>query len=227
VALLVRPGAPGRRSGAAQHRRSQRHRVRLRPESRKPGGVRPGQRAVARAGAPRGLAAALEGTADWNLVKRLRISTITADGVARASGRHDGGGTRQCRAQKAFLESHPELALDLWREKPWEPAGPVELAVVGQALAQAGDESAAGYIGRLSVTRPLDAQILLAELRWRQGRFPESADLYERALTRYREDPWPLLPVISRSFVIGWTWPAAITLRKMDAALSQPFMMLS
>ena len=50
-----------RRSGAAQHRRSQRHRVRLRPEPRKPGGVRPGQRAVARAGAQGGLAAALEG----------------------------------------------------------------------------------------------------------------------------------------------------------------------
>jgi len=169
------------------------------------------------------------GTADWDLVRRLRISTITADGVAPRE-RPDMAPEEivQCRAQKAFLESHPELALDLWRAKPWEPAGPVELAVVGQALAQAGDESAAGYIGRLFVTRPLDAQILLAELRWRQGRFPESADLYEQALTRYRSDPWPLLPVVNRSFVIvadlAGRDPALA--RKMDAALSQPFAVL-
>src|SRR5262245_23087165 len=103
-----------------------------------------------------------KGTADWNLVRRLRISTITADGVApRERPDMTAEEIVQCRAQKAFLESHPELALDLWRGKPWEPAGPVELAVVSQALAEAGDEAAAGYIEKLSASRPLDALILL------------------------------------------------------------------
>ncbi|HKF44336.1 MAG TPA: fused MFS/spermidine synthase, partial [Thermoanaerobaculia bacterium] len=167
-----------------------------------------------------------KGSADWGLVRRLRISTITADGVApRERPDMTAEEIRQCRAQKAFLEGHPENALDLWREKPWEPVGPVELAVISQALAFAGDESSAGYIGRLSASRPVDALILLGELRWRQGRFPEAADLYEKALTRYREDPWALLPVVNRSFTIvaDLAGRDRAFAGKMDAALSQPF----
>ena len=171
------------------------------------------------------------GAADWDLVRPLRVSTITADGVvvqAGADGAAAAEEKRQSRAQKDFLEGHPEKVLDLWRERPWEPVGSVELAVVSQALADAGDESALPYIEKLSGERPVEAEALLGQLRWRQGRFAEAADLFEKAYMRYREDPWPLLPVMNRTFTIV----ADVAARdrrfaeRLDAALAQPFAVL-
>jgi spermidine synthase len=169
------------------------------------------------------------GDADWELVRRLRVSTITADGVA-APERPDMSGEelRRIRAQKSFLEGHPEKVLELWRELPWEPVGDVELAVVSQALAQAGDEGAAPYIARLALSRPVEADVLLGQLRWRQGRFEEAAGFLEKAFTRYREDPWALLPVVNQSFAVA----ADVAGRdrglaeRLNAALAQPFAVL-
>ncbi len=169
------------------------------------------------------------GNADWELVRRLRVSTITSDGVA-APGRPDMSAEELVRiqAEKSYVEGHPERVLDLWRERPWEPVGAVELAVVSQALAQAGDEGAVPYIARLEPARPVEAGILLGQLRWRQGRFDEAAGLLEKAFTRYREDPWAFLPVVNQSFVAA----ADIAGRdprlaeRLNAALAQPFAVL-
>ncbi len=169
------------------------------------------------------------GGADWDLVRRLRVSTITADGVA-APERPDLSGEElhRIRAEKSYVEGHPEKVLDLWRERPWEPVGSVELAVVSQALAQAGDESAVPYIARLGTTRPVEADVLLGQLRWRQRRFEEAAGLLEKAFTRYREDPWAFLPVVNQSFAIA----ADVASRdrglaeRLNAALAQPFSVL-
>jgi tetratricopeptide (TPR) repeat protein len=131
-------------------------------------------------------------------------------------------------AGKSYVEGHPEKVLELWRERKWEPVGAVELAVVSQALAQAGDGSAEPYIARLESTRPVEAGILLGQLRWRQGRFDEAAGLLEKAFTRYREDPWAFLPVVNQSFTVA----ADIAGRdrrlaeRLNAALAQPFAVL-
>jgi spermidine synthase len=169
------------------------------------------------------------GGVDWDLVRRLRVSTITADGVA-APERPDLSGEelQRIRAEKSYVEGHPEKVLDLWRERPWEPVGSVELAVASQALAQAGDESAMSYIARLGTTRPVEADVLLGQLLWRQNRFEEAAGLLERAFTRYREDPWAFLPVVNQSFAIA----ADVASRdrglaeRLNAALARPFAVL-
>jgi len=169
------------------------------------------------------------GTPDREMVRRLRISTITANGVV---GQARSGMTPeellQSETQKDFLEGHLEKVLDLWRERPWEPVGSVELAVVSQALADAGDEAAVRYIGRLGGEQPVEAGILLGQLRWRQGRFAEATDLFEKAYARYREDPWPLLSVMNRSFTIAADLAGRDRryAERLDSALAQPFAVL-
>ena len=170
-----------------------------------------------------------KGSADWGLVRRLRISAIAADAnLPRARPDMSPEEVRLCQVLKDYVEGRPGKVLEVWRERPWQPVGTVELAAVAQALADAGDDSAEEFIRRLAAGRPIDADILLACLRWRQGRFPEAAGLMEKAFTRYREDPWPLLPVVNQSFLIV----ADIARRdralaqKMDAALALPFAVL-
>ena len=169
------------------------------------------------------------GSVDWERVRRLRVSTMTAQGVAPRIGPDvKGEELRQSLAQKNFLEFHPDVVLAGWRGAPWEPVGSVELAVVSDALADGGDESAAVYIERLRETRPVEAAILLAQLRWRQRRFAEATDLFEKAFALYREDPWPLFSVMNRSFttiadIAGRDRALAARLEK---ALAQPFALL-
>jgi spermidine synthase len=169
------------------------------------------------------------GTVDWPLVARLRISTITADGVVPSVGPELAGEElRQTLVQKSFLEGRPDLVLERWRAAPWEPVGSVELATVAQALADAGEESATVYIDRLRETRSVEAEILFGQLRWRQQRFAEAADRFERAFSLYRENPWPLLSVMNKSFTtvadIAGRGRALAT--QLDNALAAPFAVL-
>ena len=166
------------------------------------------------------------GEADWDLVGRLRVSTITADGVvAAAPPDATGEELRQSQVQKSFLEGDPGAVLARWRAQTWEPVGSVELAVVAQALADAGDESATAYIERLRETRPVEAAVLSAQLLWKQGRLAEATELFEKAFARYREDPWPLSSVMNKVF----TSAADIAGRdrgladRLERALSEPF----
>jgi spermidine synthase len=166
------------------------------------------------------------GSVDWDLVKRLRVSTTTAEGLL-PQFRPDWTGEelRQSTVQKNFLEGRPDVVLMRWRTGPWEPIGFVELVVVSDALADGGDESASLYIDRLREMRPVEADVLLAQLKWKQGRLSEATDLIEKAFSRYREDPWPLVTVMSKSFITV----ADIAGRdrslaaRLENALAQPF----
>jgi spermidine synthase len=169
------------------------------------------------------------GSVDWNLVKRSRIASITADGIVVPTGPEmRDEELRQCVVQQDFVQGRLDIVLARWRAEPWIPMGPIEVAVVAEALAVDGDEGATVYINRLGQTRPIDAATLLAHLRWRQGRFAEAADLFEKAFVAYRSDPWPLITLMNRTFVIV----ADIAGRdkalaaRLEGALSQPFSLL-
>ena len=74
----------------------------------------------------------------------------------------------------------------------------------------------------------MEAAVLLGELRWRQGRLEEATGQFERAFALYRENPWPLLSVMERSFAIV----ADIAGRdralaaRLERALASPFVLL-
>jgi spermidine synthase/MFS family permease len=169
------------------------------------------------------------GNVDWDAVKRSRIASITSDGiVAPTDPDMRGEELRQCAVQQDFMQGRLDIVLARWRAEPWIPVGSIEVAVVAEALAVDGDEGATVYINRLGETRPIDAATLLAHLRWRQGRFAEAADLFEKAFVAYRSNPWPLITLMNRTFLIA----ADIAGRdkalaaRLEDALSQPFSLL-
>ncbi|HEY6844026.1 MAG TPA: hypothetical protein VI391_07655, partial [Thermoanaerobaculia bacterium] len=74
-----------------------------------------------------------------------------------------------------------------------------DLVMLGEALADRGDEAAAGYADALRVVEPTDADAVLARLRFKQKRFDEAAALLESAFARSRSDPWPNVDTIGRA----------------------------
>jgi spermidine synthase len=65
-------------------------------------------------------------------------------------------------------------------------------------LAERGDESAMRYVNALRPQFPIEADIMLARLRWRQNR-PEGVTILAGALEAYRRNPWPVPVVIRRA----------------------------
>jgi hypothetical protein len=93
------------------------------------------------------------------------------------------------------------------------------------ALAQGGDEQAAVLASRLQAAHPVEAEILTARLRWRQGRAREAVEALERAFVLYRNDPWPMPILVKNAFAIVLdlgSRDAAVAARLLDA-LSHPF----
>ena len=150
-----------------------------------------GSTANRRTSSPPGGADASGGNGAVDTSKSTTLGAAAPNGVA-APERPDLGGEElhRIRAEKSYVEGHPEKVLDLWRERPWEPVGPVELAVVSQALAQAGDESAVSYIARLGTTRPVEADVLRLPDLSHSAR-AETGDDLVRTETRPRIDRQP------------------------------------
>jgi spermidine synthase len=145
----------------------------------------------------------VSGGVDWMAVDRWRVTAATSDGAAPAAVAGLGfEALRQALAQKSFLQGHPEVVLANWRDQPWEAVGSVEEFVLAEALAQGGDERAAASIERLRGSHPVEAELLLGRLRWRQGHLQEAVEALERAFVAYRRDPWPLLQAVRNAFLI-------------------------
>jgi hypothetical protein len=110
---------------------------------------------------------------------------------------------QQALAQNRFILGRRDLVLGDWRLRPWEPVGSVEELVLADALAESGDEQAQAYIARLQGSHPVEADLTLARLRWRQRRSPEAVEALVRAFVRCREDPWPMPIVVQKAFPIA------------------------
>ncbi len=144
---------------------------------------------------------AVSGAVDWAAVDRWRVTAVTSDGgVPPVDPDMTGEALRQALAQKSFINGEDAVVLANWRRQPWEPVGSVEEFVVAEALAQGGDEGAIAWIDRLRAPHPVEADLLLARLRWAQGRPQEAVDALERAFAAYRRDPWPLLTAVRNAF---------------------------
>lgn len=81
-------------------------------------------------------------------------------------------------------------AVRRWREAGWQPRGLVELTMVGRALAHMGDEAALPFLEQLRAQAPMEANVLLGELRLRQGRWTEAFTALDQAYAELHREPW-------------------------------------
>lgn len=102
--------------------------------------------------------------------------------------------TRSVQERREFLEllsrGDAASAVRRWREAGWQPKGLLELTMVGRALAQTADEAAMPFLEQLRALAPMEADVLLGELRLRQGRWTEAFNALDQAYDALRREPW-------------------------------------
>lgn len=130
-------------------------------------------------------------------------------------------------AQGQYLAGHWQDAVATWRSQSREPEDPTELAIVGEMLADAGDADALGYVERLRVAEPVEADAILARLRARQGKVDEAMSALESSFERHRSDPWPW-PVLMRHTVelaADLSLISPVAAARVYAAIKEPFVL--
>jgi len=165
------------------------------------------------------------GPVEWASVEEQRRAFDVLSGRAPRPIAVAGDALPRIEAYAAFGQRDLPGVLAAWRRQPRAPAGSFELEMIAEALAEAGDDEAVPFIDRLRPLQPVEADALLARLRWKQGRLPEAVAPLESALRGYRVDPWARLEVMRR--VVSET---AVDLgrdrelgRRVHAALAEPF----
>ncbi len=166
------------------------------------------------------------GAVDWDLVEEERA---VFEGVAGRMPTPPRGASpdmaKRIRAYAAHFTHDHRGVLAAWRDQPREPRTPFELGMVGQALADAGDDAAIPLLDRLRAIEPAEADALLAVLRVRQHKPAEAATPLEAAFRAYHAEPFARRDVMRTALVdltLGAGQDRALARRLMDA-LAEPF----
>jgi hypothetical protein len=124
-----------------------------------------------------------------------------------------------------FLNGRQGEAAAQWRAQPREPQGPTELAAIGAALAETGNQAAMLHINRLREIDPVEADAVLARFHLRTSSYDEARDALVAAFVGYRNDPWPWPMLMTQAFEtakeLGRRHPPSI--EALRRALEQPF----
>ena len=125
----------------------------------------------------------------------------------------------------SFLSGRIADVMSSWRSQPRDPRTSTELAVIGAANAEIGNDAATTQIDQLRELEPVEADALLGRLRLRQGRYDDAAKALAAAFTRYRSDPWawPFLmnQALENVKELGQRHPPSIPM--LREAFSEPF----
>ncbi len=168
------------------------------------------------------------GAVDWGAVVDRRFSMWANEGLAPSLAADADAGLRQrALAKQRYGGSDLAGALEAWRGQTQEPADLLELGLLAEGLAEAGDAGATEAIERLRVWQPVEAEVIAGRLAWRQGRLDEAVRSLVTAFERYRQDPWPEPLVMYRAMEMAQTLSREARqpelARRLEAALSKPF----
>jgi len=134
---------------------------------------------------------------DWDRIEEHRSAIPTLSGSAPAlTSSVSPVAHLRLAAQAAWTRADLGAALEAWSFQEGEPRSFIELVVLGDALAAAGDDRARAVIEKLRPTYPAEADVILAHLMQRRGQLEEATQAVERACERYRSDPWPFPPLM-------------------------------
>jgi len=105
------------------------------------------------------------------------------------------------------------------------PTQPAKIPMILMARAQEKDATVEPMLHQVSERQPIEATVILAALRAKQGEFDRAAELLHSSFIAYRKDPWPdpqvMAEAVELSMRVAATGPRrALMLRE---GLSQPF----
>jgi spermidine synthase len=168
-----------------------------------------------------------ETTIDWEAVETAWVGHQMAEGHF-AGVTIDGGAAhvdRQTALVAYYRDTDLPAARKAWQRQTRPPIGPTEMAMVADFEAANGSEAALPIIERLRTYQPGEAAVLLATLRFGQGRLEEAAAALEQAFEDFRAEPWALYQFKERAVALA----VAVAVRgpafaaRMFEALERPF----
>jgi spermidine synthase len=159
---------------------------------------------------------AVDGKVDWEAVGRQKLSTLAAEGIEGGALHLSPEWERRSAVFSHFVAGRLGEVRSSWKAEPWEPEGPLELAMVGEALADGGDPAALAIAESLSRLQPAEANAIAARFLWTRSDWEGCFQATRAALELYRGDPWPLPSFMNRLLAI------AVSLPSKDARLSVP-----
>jgi hypothetical protein len=165
---------------------------------------------------------------DWDRVEYERASLGAVEGgEPHPSVPLSAEWRKRIEMQTAYASGNFLGAHTAWTsgDKPRVPETPIEESIVAEVATHMSDPRSRGYIDRLRVWNPTEADGLLAIALVHEGQLEAAAGMFESAFTRYREDPWPLNAVMYRVLIaaddLSSRMPALS--RRLIAALEAPF----
>jgi spermidine synthase len=128
-------------------------------------------------------------------------------------------------AQMRYLEGGFADAWLIWQGQRTPPSTPLERITFAEVLAERGDAAALPLIESLRPEFPIESDILLARLLWRQSRGADAADTLARAFETCRTNPWALPLLLRRAFRLAneMAQNNAEVARLLERSLAQPF----
>ena len=111
----------------------------------------------------------------------------------------DEGLKARAQAYVAFLRSDLAGVLEWWNRQSMSPSGLVSLSVVGEALAEKGDEQALRLAEQIDSTFDVEAEVIRARFYFRRGMLQEATKALVKAFSLYRQNPWALHPMMKRA----------------------------
>lgn len=129
-------------------------------------------------------------------------------------------------AELNYMEGSLANSWLIWQGQKTPPHTPLEMMSYAETLAERGDESAMPYIDALRPEFPIEAEVTLARLRWREQRV-EGIGILAHALEEYRHNPWPVPVVMRRALGLAIDMAGDQRFPRVGQplldALSQPF----
>lgn len=168
----------------------------------------------------------IQGEIDWNRVDEARLGAFpwtSGSSQTDVLSIH-----RQNRAGALANYGSGDLsgAMRFWRAQSEQPKNLSQLTLVASGLAAEGDNAALNYIEKLAEVLPSDAEVIRAELYWKQGKREEAAASLERFFATARKDPWTGQELIKRAITLAETIAkedqSKIAARSLYEALSTP-----
>ena len=176
------------------------------------------------------------GSVDWEAVEDRRITSFVMEGTdppvppqrpnEPVSWRH-----RRFRvaALAHLLRGNSAVAVENWKKQPRPPEDLTELLFMATAYNEMASEESMPLIEKIRQYQPVEADALVAHLRWRQRRGLEAYDAMESSLVGFRRDPWPHFDLMRRAIVLAQDMargdPTGTLSVRMYHALKDPFCM--
>lgn len=179
---------------------------------------------------------AVAGSVDWDAVEDRRITSFVMEGTdppvpPQQPNEPEALRHRRFRvaAMAHLLRGNSAPAVENWKRQPRPPEDLTELMFMATAYNETASEEAVPLIEKIRQYQPVEADALLAHLRWRQRRGLEAYDAMELALLGFRRDPWPHFDLMRRTIALAQDMaradPSATMSVRMYHALKEPFCM--